>query len=275
MKRRTETPIQYLRPRQIVQRLKHAPVVFIPFGPLEWHGPHLPYGTDPLNAENIALRVCARTGGVVWPTQFWGTERERRPEQLASLGFPTDKYVVGMDFPKNLIPSCYCPEEIFAVLVRELLAESVRLGARLAVIVNGHGGENHMAVLDRLAVEFNGTTDLRVFVRIAAPKSLLAAGSGEHAARGETSVLMHIHPECVDLGQLPPKFRRMKYTDFAVVDGPGFDGKSPGDGYLTPAQDPRFHASAELGRTSVDKTIREIAREVKEILKSLTRRKSR
>jgi len=269
--RRRETRIQFLRPRQIVERLKAAPVVYVPVGPLEWHGPHMPYGTDPLNAENMALRACAKTGGVVWPTEFWGTERERTTAQLASLGFPKGKYVVGMDFPKNLIPSSYCPEEIFALVVREILREIIALGARAAVIVNGHGGENHMRVLHRLETEFNNTTDLRVFVRVAAPRRLFETGSGEHAARTETSVMMHAYPECVDIRELPPASRRMKYTDWAVVDGPGFDGKARGNGYLTKEEDPRLTASRALGKAYVEKAVREIAAEVKEILRSVKR----
>ncbi len=268
MKTRAEVRMSHLRPGEIAGRLKKTSVVYVPFGPLEWHGPHMPFGTDPLNAENAALASCRRTGGVVWPTQFWGTERERRPEQLASLGFPTDKYVVGMDFPKNFMPSMYCPEEIFAIVVREILRAITTLKARLAVLVNGHGGENHIRVLERLAVEFTSTTDLAVHVRMAAPKTMLS-GSGEHAARGETGLLMHLHPASVDIRQLPPKSRRMKYTDYAVVDGPGFDGKAAGNGYLSRDEDPRFTASAAPGKKVADATVREIAAEVKALLKSL------
>jgi creatinine amidohydrolase len=275
MKRRGEVRMQFLRPGEIVARLKAAPVVYVPFGPLEWHGPHMPYGTDPLNAENVALGACRKTGGVVWPTQFWGTERERRPEQLKSLGFAAGKYVVGMDFPKNILPSSYCPEEIFAVVAREILREVRAVGARLAVIVNGHGGENHIAVLLRLETEFNNTTDLRVFVRVAAPRDFLQQGSGEHAARLETSVIMSILPECVDLKALPPVSRPMKYTDWAVVDGPGFDGKAKGNGYLTKEEDPRRTASAGLGKRFVARTVEEVAGEVKERLKSIRRGRRR
>jgi len=275
MRQRREIRVAYLRPREIVERLRKAPVVYVPFGPLEWHGPHLAYGMDALNAEATALGVCAGTGGVVWPTQFWGTERERRPEQLKSLGFPAGKYVVGMDFPKNLIPSSYCPEEVFAILVREILREITSLGAKVAVIINGHGGENHIAVLKRLETEFNNTTDLKVFVRIAAPRWLPEAGSGEHAARGETSLLMHLQPECVDLRQLPPKGKRLKYTDYAVVDGPGFDGKAGGSGYLSRQEDPRFMSSAKAGKACARAAVREIAQEVRSLLESRKRTKAR
>jgi creatinine amidohydrolase/Fe(II)-dependent formamide hydrolase-like protein len=233
----------------------------------------MPFGTDPLNAENVALKVCAKTGGLVWPTQFWGTERERPESHLASLGFKKGQYIVGMDFPNNILKSMYCPEEVFAVVLRELLDEAVKLGAKLAVLVNGHGGENHMRVLDRLAAEYNGRRELAVMVRIAAPKTMLSAGSGGHADAGETSVMMHVHPDCVDLKALPPKSRKIKYKDFAVVDGPGFDGKGPSVHFtLGKADDPRVSASAARGKKGVDRTISEVAWEVSQALKAIGRK---
>ena len=68
-----ETRIAFLRPREVLTRLVEAPVIYIPLGPIEWHGPHLPFGVDPFNAEFVAGEVCRLAGGVVWPTQFWGT----------------------------------------------------------------------------------------------------------------------------------------------------------------------------------------------------------
>lgn len=275
MSQKGETRMAFLRPGEIVERLKRASAVYVPFGPLEWHGPHMPYGTDALNAESVALGASAKTGGVVWPTQFWGTERERSPQQLASLGFRTDKYVVGMDFPRNLIRSMYCPEEVFALVVREILREIGVLGARLAVLVNGHGAENQIRTFERLTVEANNTTGLRVLFRIAAPRKMLEEGSGEHAAAKETSLLMHLHPQCVDVGQLPAKRVRMKYTDYAVVDGPGFDGKAKAAGYIAKEDDPRVSARPEIGRRIVQQTVLELVGEVRAELRALGRRRSR
>lgn len=259
--------LAHLRPDQIVQALRQKPVVFIPIGPLEWHGPHMPYGTDALNATEVADQLCSRTGGLLWPTLFWGAERERRPEQLRSLGFPADQYVVGMDFPANSIKSCYCPEEVLAVLMREVLREARQLGARLAVIINGHGAENQIATLKRLAIEVSSTTDLRVYFRIAGPMAAIHAGSGGHADSDETSLMMHLG-EAVDLGKLPPVSDPLAYANHAVVDGGGFDGKNP-DHIVPERQDPRLQASAKRGRELYDITIAEIEDEIKPLLAKL------
>jgi creatinine amidohydrolase/Fe(II)-dependent formamide hydrolase-like protein len=185
---------------------------------------------------------------------------------LESLGFDRDAYIVGMDFPNNALPSAYCPEEIFALAVREVLREVRAIGARYAVLVNGHGAVNHLAVLNRLATEINHTTDLRVIFGRGkpapkAPKALKAApSSGGHADEGETSLMMHLYGETVDLGQLPPADQPIRYSDYAIVDGPGFDGTGPADHVLQ--NDPRTKSSAQKGRAAFDVAVKRLVERV-------------
>jgi creatinine amidohydrolase len=259
-----ETRLAYLRPEQILERLYKMPVAYIPLGPLEWHGPHLPLGVDPLNAEQVALAACARTGGVVWPTLFWGTERERSPDILKNLGFTPDQYIVGMDFPGNPVPSAYCREETFGLLVRETLELVLRMGARYAVIVNGHGATNHGAVLQRLAEEFNRTTALRVLVRMAMPQRKIEDGTIAHAGRDETSLMLFYSPDTVSLASLPPANRPLRYQDFAIVDGPGFEGKGRPDRVV--ADDPRTETSAEKGKDLFEMTVSELVATIRDIV---------
>jgi len=259
-----EINLSLLRPDEIRRRIAQTPVVFVPIGPLEWHGPHCPYGTDGLNAQNVATEVCRAVGGVLWPTLFWGTERERRPEQLRSLGFEPDRYIVGMDFPANSLPSCYCPEEVLAILVREVVRQAGRIGARLVVIINGHGAENHIAALRRLAVEITNTTGPRVHVRISAPQKMIDAGSGGHADADETSLMMFL-TRSVDLSTLPPLPEPLPFKDFAVVNGGGFDGKVP-DHVLPDEADPRRNSSLDRGREIARETVREIRQEIEALL---------
>ena len=263
-----ECRIAFLRPKEIQHRLNSVPLVYIPVAPLEWHGPHLPFGVDPFNAEAASLGSCQQTGGLVWPTQFWGTERERSPEVLASLGLDPDSYVVGMDFPNNSLPSAYCPEETFALLVRELLRQVSTLGARLVLLVNGHGGGNHIEVLKRMATEFSNTTDLCVHVRLAVPSAMLEAGELDHAGSVETSLTMYEHPETVDLTELPPHPEPMLYRDYAVVDHDGFTGQSP-DGLLGESCDPRTDTSPERGRELRHQVVSEMAAEVEQLKASI------
>src|SRR5882724_4210528 len=92
-----EIRFERLRPAQINAELARCPLVFVPIGPLEYHGPHMPVGTDPLVAARCALEACRQLGkGLVFPTIFWGTERERPPWMLESLGLDPRSWVVGM-----------------------------------------------------------------------------------------------------------------------------------------------------------------------------------
>jgi len=100
-----------MRPPEILEERNRLPMVFIPIGPLEWHGPHLPVGTDGLHAHAVAVDVARRVGGVVLPTYFIGSETVRPSDQeaqgLKALGFTGSERIVGMDFPGNPVKSLY------------------------------------------------------------------------------------------------------------------------------------------------------------------------
>jgi len=59
---------------EILEAKRQASLAFAPVSPIEWHGPHLPVGTDGLHAHHVAVRVAREVGGVVLPTLFAGTE---------------------------------------------------------------------------------------------------------------------------------------------------------------------------------------------------------
>lgn len=252
---------ELLRPNEILAEKERFSVVYLPVGPLEWHGPHLALGMDPLNAEAISRRVAEAAGGVVLPTFYWGTERERSPQMLRNIGFKGDEWIVGMDFPKNSMPSLYASEDSFSSAMREMLRLLVLQRYRLIVIVNGHGGENHIAALRRLAAEFTATTDSTVLYTITTFLDDKGDQDFGHATTVETSILQYLHPECVDVGQLPPRGVKLKNTDFAVVDDAAFRGNPSGD--FTVSNDPR-DASPELGRKTVELSVKVISQMVRE-----------
>nr|MDD6335171.1 creatininase family protein [bacterium] len=256
---------EHLRPGELVEEKKRFPVVYLPIGPLEWHGPHLALGMDPLNAAAISERVAQRVGGVVLPTFYWGTERERSPEMLEHIGFDRDDWVVGMDFPKNSMKSLYINEDAFGVAVREYLRVLVEQEYKLIVIINGHGGENHIRTLERLAAEFTATTPAKVMYTIT---TFLPEGEQDfgHATRVETSILTALHPECVDLGTLPEKGTVLHNQDFAIVDDLTFRG-FPTPEY-TVRDDPR-EASRELGEKTLAFSVDTISKMVTDAYQQL------
>ena len=119
-----QVQFELMRPAQIVEARRRCPVAYLPVGPLEWHGPHLPMGTDGIHAHRIALEVARRVGGVVFPPYFLGTDTVRPPDGpqgVRALGFRGDERIIGMDFPANPVKSVYVEEGAFAVIIREIV----------------------------------------------------------------------------------------------------------------------------------------------------------
>ena len=243
--------LELLRPDEVLAERERLPLVFLPVGVIEWHGPHLPLGTDILLAHDAALRLAHDLGGVVHPPVFCGTERERRPDMLRDLGFGGQEWIVGMDFPANSMRSYYYSEETLGLLVRDVLAQLVEHGYRLIVIVNGHGAENQINTLRRLAAACTAQGKARAIVVLPFPTEHDEQGrettSAGHADIFETAMLLHLRPECVDVGKLPPLGQPLRNTDWAVVDGATFSGSPTPAHTVRAEQDPR-RASAEAGR---------------------------
>ena len=259
--------MELLRPEEIVAERLRCPIVYLPIGPLEWHGPAMPLGTDPLLARAMAETAAQRLGGVVMPTLFFGTERERPARILAAKGFdnPEKLYILGMDVPKNSMKSFYAREELFALTVREHLRMLVQQGYRWIVLVNGHGAWGQLESLQRLAIEFSHETTstvIYIFPDISTENDSLDFG---HGTLAETSLMCYLQGENVDLNQLPARDIPLKYTDWGIADDSVFLGKrSPGDCVQF---DPR-DASAELGEKLFRTIMEHMCMEIQTVLQA-------
>lgn len=236
--------MELLRPEEILNEMRRCPLVFLPLAPLEWHGPHLPYGVDPLIATELALRLAERLGGIVHPCLFLGTERERDPATLRNLGFGGTEWIVGMDFPANSLPSLYLPEEVLAIVVRHQIILLQKMGFRHVVLVNGHGGRNHVAALKRVAAEISAEGHCRVHYAFTFPEGAGTWSRRHHASTDETAVMQHLFPDTVNTAALPPAGQPIRARDFGVVDEDAFGGRTLPEGTIT--EDPRA-ATAALG----------------------------
>jgi hypothetical protein len=163
MNHKTKRPIDegdwnmaFLFPDEVAAARARNGLVILPLAPVEWHGPHLAMGCDNLLAHAFARRLARELECPYYPPLWVSTERQRSPEVLEALGFDRTARVEGMDFPNHSVASGYFREEVFALVVRDILHilfERMRFDHVL--IVNGHGAENQKAVLNRICDEFN------------------------------------------------------------------------------------------------------------------------
>src|SRR2546430_1040260 len=106
--------------RQAIQQSKGT--CLLPFGILEKHGPHLPLGTDLLNVRYAALHAAEQEFAVVFPEYYFGQIFEAKHE------------------PGTMAYSV----ELQLKLLQETTDEMARNGCKKIVIVNGHGGNEHL-----------------------------------------------------------------------------------------------------------------------------------
>lgn len=259
-----EVRYELLRPQQIIAARDRCPVVYIPLGPMEWHGPHLPFGVDFLHAYTVALETARAVGGVVLPPLPLGTESILEPDRVKHRGFKGHERIEGMDFPDLPLPSLYIVESSFMVVVRELVRVLRRQLFRVIVIVNGHGAKYHMSGLMRLAVEESVPGELAVLHAMAFD---IGPGKGGHAERYETGFIQAYYPESVDLTALPKLPTPLKNTETGILDGPTCEGKPTPDFTVRSDQDPRY-ARAEEGYQDVANGVQRVSRQVKSALET-------
>jgi creatinine amidohydrolase len=172
-----------LRPAQIDAIRKAAPIAYIPWGALEWHSYHNPIGLDCLKAHGILLELAKRTGGIIVPPVYIGTDTIK-----PFKGFPHT-----IDFPEEMVKS------LAHRFVQQLADEKFRL----IVLYTGHYGGGHLKVLKEVEEEWNAENkEARVWFT---SDLYLLEGKFEpnHAAWGETSFQLYFDSNLVDLTALP------------------------------------------------------------------------
>jgi creatinine amidohydrolase len=248
--------LAHLFPDEVIEARQRNGIVILPLAPVEWHGPHLTMGCDGLLAHAFSCRLAKELQCPYYPPLYIGTERERQPEVLQSLGFTGEEYIEGMDFPANGIRSAYLKEDFFSLTVRGIVDALLdRMGYQSVIIVNGHGADNQRHALDRLAAEYNARGRCRLMWFYAGfPRDPVGSSIG-HAAAEESSMLAATWPDCVDLARLPLD-GALRYIDHAVVDGVAFDGTPTADYTVRERQDPRRHTDPTAGARYIEEGLK-------------------
>ncbi len=174
--------MQLMRPGQLEAAARKFPVVYVPFGPIEWHGRHLPLGTDALKAHGILVKTAERFGGVVYPSVYFHEGFDR----------------------KTFVP-------VFTQLFKRLK----RSGFRVIIGVSGHNVKGQIDMINQALepVVADGTVTGVGLWEISLSKG--PESGTDHAAKWETSDMMFFYPDLVDMSKLGtgPLAPRMKPPD--------------------------------------------------------------
>jgi creatinine amidohydrolase len=162
-----------LRPADLARIRAVAPAAYLPWGGLDWHGPHLPLGLDGIVAEAVAERAVRRTGGVLMPVTYWSAAS--LPHQ-ASVGLSG---------------------ATLQAMLGDILGGLARGGWRVAVLISGHYGPAHDLVTMAAAEE--AITRHGILTLAVPPLALVDEEMLDHGGLWESSVLLAVRPDLVDL----------------------------------------------------------------------------
>ncbi len=148
----------------------------LPFGILEKHGPHMPIGSDLLNARYAALHAAEQQYAVVFPEYYFGQISEARHEP-GTIAYSRDLQLA---------------------LLQATTDEMARNGCKKILIVNGHGGNGSLlpyfaqSQLDKphdyVVYHFDQRTPAT-----GGPKKKTSIDA--HAGESETSKMMIVRPD--------------------------------------------------------------------------------
>ena len=223
-----EVRLERMRPGQIDQAIAERPAMYVPFGSIEWHGRQNPVGLDAIKAHEQLVSLAAWAGGVVYPPVFFGSGGGHG------------------EYPHSFMVA---PDAMVA-LVTQLLHHFQRDGFAAAILLSGHY-PNRKEYLDGAVEAYRAAGGtMRV---LAIVESEIPDGVGDHAAKVETSFMLHLHPETVDMSALAGRdedrggpVERRNWMGDEYRDHPCY-------GIL--GIDPRSHASAAFGQTATERLV--------------------
>ena len=175
--------LELLRPGQIADAMAQCPRIWLPLGTIEYHSHHLPVGLDGVQAHGLCLDAAELAGGLVYPPLWWGTGGGHG------------------DYPWTvMMPEA---DEIAAILMFTLRRLET-LGVRQVVLFTGHFADEQLAMIARIARQWNARSGPMVAVALGVNGNAGAPFPPDHAGLFETTLLAAFQPQTVDMSLLPP-----------------------------------------------------------------------
>ena len=235
-----------LTPQEFRERIKACPIAYLPLGTLEWHGEHLPLGSDGIQSQGFFVKLAEKVGGIVLPMLFMG------PDGATEIS--DGNYLYGMDNwtgekqagkkireSAQLDGSAYwLSDESFFNLIDCIFKQLKRAGFKI-IVAHGHGpSTGFVAKYSKEWLDKYGLTVLNCW-----GSEYDSDGMGiqvDHAGMNETSLVWAIRPELVQMGRLSDSMEPEQIP--VAVSG----------------KDPRFHASREKGEKIIEMNLERMAK---------------
>jgi creatinine amidohydrolase len=154
-------------------------VAILPWGATEAHNYHLPYGTDVVQAERVAIRAAERA---------WN--RGARVVVLPTVPFGVNTMQLDIKLCINMNPSTQ------AALLADVVGSLDQQRIHKLLLLNGHGGNDFRQIIRELQPKtrvFLSTINWWSCVDV----DRFFSDRGDHAGEPETSAKLHIAPELV------------------------------------------------------------------------------
>ena len=201
------------RERDYVQE-KRIPLV-IPAGTVEYHGPHCSYGCDTLVAEGLIKKLMERKELMLAPTisyspsSFAVGDAKSGTVHVEEQAFENYVYYVFM----SLLSAGY--RNIYVVIHHQFEQESempktlcYRLAAKRATMKyleqtlgqGWWGSESYASYYDQLEGDNNPFNWIKVIPTMST--AVQNATGYDHAGKFESSILMSLYPDCVQLDRI-------------------------------------------------------------------------
>ena len=219
-----------LTPKEFRERLGKAPIAYLPLGTLEWHGEHLPLGSDGLQSGGFFIELAKRVGGIVLPMLFVGPDRYKVTDGKELFGMDICKSWVYQAYEDHQLPGSayWVGENLFTLLLENILSRLKRAGFQI-IVAHGHGPSTNL--FKRNIGKWSRQFDLQLFHCWREDESDGLGIQTDHAGANETSLVMALRPDLVQMENLDPN-----PDVFPLAVG---------------RLDPRKHASPELGKKAI------------------------
>jgi creatinine amidohydrolase len=152
----------------------------LPFGILEKHGPHLPLGTDLLDVRYASLHAAEQEYAIVFPEYYFGQifEAKHQPGTIAYSA------------------------RVQLELLQETTDEMARNGCKKVIIVNGHGGNEHLLpyfAQSQLDIAHDYVVYVLGLVETPPGGPQKKTSVDMHAGESETSTMLIARPDLVHM----------------------------------------------------------------------------